>query len=216
VGPFTLEGHSVRLIPLSGGHVHELLTAATADRSTFAFTPVPGDEASMVEYVASACRKREAGEHIPFVTFSKVHRRIVGSTRFYDLTPWMWEGPFAGPGGRQRVDRPDVATIGYTWLEPAAQRSPVNTEAKVLMLDHAFDTWDVYAVRIQTDARNQRSRAAIERLGFTLDGVIRADKPGADGTVRDSATFSMLAEEWPVHRSRLATRLAWHTQEGFL
>jgi RimJ/RimL family protein N-acetyltransferase len=100
-----------------------------------------------------------------------------------------------------------VASIGYTWLEPSAQRSPVNTEAKLLMMTHAFEQWEARAVRIQTDARNLRSRRAIERLGCTLDGVIRADRPAADGGVRDTAVFSMLDREWPVHRQRLVDRL---------
>ena len=102
----------------------------------------------------------------------------------------------------------DRASIGHTWLDPAAQRSPVNTEAKLLLLAHAFDTWGVRAVRLQTDARNARSRAAIERIGCTLDGVLRADRPAADGSVRDSAVFSMLADEWPAARAALVARLA--------
>ena len=111
--------------------------------------------------------------------------RVVGSTRFYELEPWDWAG--ISPRGRGRCPRPacvDRAVIGHTWLDPAAQRTPVNTEAKLLMLDHAFGTWGVRAVRLQTDARNVRSRAAIERLGCTLDGVLRVDRPAADGAVR--------------------------------
>ena len=83
-----------------------------------------------------------------------------------------------------------MASIGYTWFRPSGQRTPINTEAKLLMMTHAFEQWQVRAVRLQTDARNARSRAAIERLGLFLDGVIRADRPGADGAVRDSAVFS--------------------------
>lgn len=98
--------------------------------------------------------------------------------------------------------------IGYTWLTPSAQRTRINTEGKLLMIGHAFDAWDVWAVRLQTDARNARSCAAIERLGFRLDGILRADRPGADGSVRDTAAYSMLADEWPLHRARLLERLA--------
>ena len=203
-----LEGRFVRLLPMEAAHVDALMEAAGGDRSTFGFTPVPSDRAAMTDYVERAVAHRQAGDQVPFVTFSAVHRRIVGTTRFYDLAPWEW--PPSGPGSAslQRDDRPDVATIGHTWLDPSAQRSPVNTESKLLMLGHAFEQWGVWAVRIQTDARNVRSRRAIERLGLTLDGIIRAHMPGIDGTVRDSAVFSMVADEWPEHRQRLVDRLA--------
>jgi N-acetyltransferase len=216
---FTLEGRYVRLIPLGPEHIDGLLEAAGGDRSTFAFTPVPWDRPSMAAYVERAMAKRDSGDHYPFATWSVDAGHIVGSTRFYDLAVWDWsttQHPRSGarpvddrPGrsGASPGDHRDVASIGYTWLHPSAQRTPVNSEAKLMMLDHAFDRWGTRAVRIQTDARNARSRAAIARLGFELDGILRADKPGADGTVRDSAVFSMLADEWPHHRNRLVTRL---------
>lgn len=204
----TLEGRFVRLLPMGMDHVDGLLDAATGDRSSFGYTPIPWDRASMTDYVQAAVDRRRTGEHLPFVTVSVALGRIVGSTRFYDLATWDWAPVGPGAATRQRHGRPDVASIGYTWLEPVAQRSPVNTEAKLLMMNHAFEQWQVWAVRIQTDARNQRSRAAIERLGLDLDGVLRADKPGADGTVRDSAVYSMLAGDWPAHRKRLEERMA--------
>jgi RimJ/RimL family protein N-acetyltransferase len=225
---FTLEGRHVHLIPLGPEHVDELLEAAGGGRSTFAFTPVPWDRPSMTGYVERAMAKRDSGDHYPFVTWSVDAGRIVGSTRFYDLAVWDWStsrypsagtpvpeaeaGAGAGRGGvgnpgTPSGDRRDAASIGYTWLHPSAQRTPVNSEAKLMMLDHAFGHWGTPAVRIQTDARNARSRAAIARLGFSLDGILRADKPAADGAVRDSAVFSMLADEWPEHRNRLLNRL---------
>ncbi len=204
----TLRGRFVHLMPMGTDHVDDLVAAATRDRSTFQLTPVPSSRASMATYVSRAIERRRSGVHVPFVTFSVALQRIVGSTRFYDLETWDWPAEPAGTAPLQRHDRPDVASIGYTWLDPEVQRSPVNTEAKLLMMDHTFDRWQVWAVRIQTDARNRRSRAAIERLGLSLDGVLRADKPGADGTVRDSAVYSLLADEWPTHRERLAARLA--------
>jgi RimJ/RimL family protein N-acetyltransferase len=216
---FTLEGRHVHLRPLGPEHIDGLLEAAGGDRSTFAFTPVPWDRASMTAYVERAMAKRESGDHYPFATWSVAAGRIVGSTRFYDLDVWDWSTTQYPPAGSdpgqvgagdsapRAGDRLDVASIGYTWLHPSAQRTPVNSEAKLMMLDHAFDRWGTLAVRIQTDARNARSRAAIARLGFALDGILRADKPGADGTVRDSAVFSLLADEWPAHRARLVDRL---------
>ena len=202
-----LEGRAVHLLPMETAHVDGLLEAATRDRSTFGYTPIPWDRASMRTYVDKALAKRESGEHEPFVTWSVEEGRIVGSTRFYDLETWDWSVQPARPDSLQRPGGPDVASIGYTWLDPVVQRTPVNTEAKLLMLTHAFEVWGVWRVRIQTDVRNERSRAAIARLGFAFDGALRADKPGADNTVRDSAVYSLLLDEWPAQRDRLTARL---------
>ncbi len=204
---FELVGDRVRLEPMRLEHVEGLLAAANEDRSTFRFTWVPSDTTAMTAYVEAGIARRDAGEQVPFVTWSRRDERIVGSTRFYDLTPWDWSFLPAGSETDRRGDRPDLACIGYTWLAPSVQRSAINTEAKVLMLSHAFDHWGVRAVRLLTDARNERSRAAIARLGCALDGVLRADRPAADGTVRDSAVFSMLASEWPAAKARLVARL---------
>jgi N-acetyltransferase len=210
--PFTLEGTHVRLEPLSTDHVDGLLAAATGDRSSFGFTVVPGDRAAVTRYIERALAHAAAGDQVPFATVSRALGRVVGSTRFYDIEKWdwAWGAPGVDPAPfDQSVERTfDRVGIGHTWLDPAVQRSPVNTEAKLLMLEHAFATWGVRAVRFQTDARNARSRAAIARLGCSLDGVLRTDRAGTDGTVRDSAVFSILAEEWPAARLRLVDRLA--------
>jgi len=205
--PFTLEGAHVRLEPLSLLHVDGLLGAATGDRSTFGFTMVPDDRASMTAYVEDALACSASGSQVPFATVSIALDAVVGSTRFYELDPWDWTALAPGARPVQPVGLVDRASIGHTWIGPDAQRTPVNTEAKLLMLGHAFDAWGVRAVRIQTDARNERSRVAIARLGCSLDGVLRADRPATDGTVRDSAMFSMLASEWPAARRRLVERL---------
>jgi N-acetyltransferase len=202
-----LEGRFVHLLPLSLDHAADLLDVALDDRDSFTLTPVPWDEASMVSYLERALAERDAGQHLPYATWSVEGRRIVGTTRFYDLTSWNWSSIAVGPEDGRPPRRYDLASIGYTWLHPSAQRTRINTEAKLLMMTLAFDQWNVVAMHMQTDARNARSRAAISRLGFTLDGVIRADKAGADGTVRDSAVFSMTAAEWPTHRARLTDRL---------
>jgi RimJ/RimL family protein N-acetyltransferase len=107
----------------------------------------------------------------------------------------------------QRHGIPDVLDIGFTWLAGSAQRSAVNTEAKLLMMAHAFEVWEVHRVALQTDVRNTRSRSAIERIGGRLDGIMRADRPGSDDTVRTSARYSIVASEWPVVKARLTTRL---------
>ena len=205
--PFTLEGAHVRLEPLGLDHVDGLLAAATGDRSSFGFTPVPDDRDAMRAFVELALDHAASGGQVPFATVSLVLGRVVGSTRFYELEPWDWEGISPGAVPVPRTGTLDRASIGHTWIDPAAQRTAVNTEAKLLMLEHAFGSWGVRAVRLQTDARNDRSRAAIARLGCTLDGILRVDRPAADGSVRDSAIFSITADEWPAARSRLVARL---------
>lgn len=207
VPPFSLAGRYVRLVPLEIGHLDALLEAATDDRSTFTLSTVPWDRPSMEDYVHAALDRRRRGEHYPFVTWSRELARVVGSTRFYDMTAWDWAGVFAGSERFGRPGAVDVTNIGYTWLHPSAQGTAVNTEAKVLMMAHAFECWQVRAVRLKTDARNARSRSAIVKLGCRLDGILRSERPGTDGTVRDSAFFSMLATEWPAHRRRLLQRL---------
>lgn len=195
-------------------HLDELVEAATSDRSTFAYTPVPADRAAMEAYVAKALDRRRTGVHLPFVTRRLDDGRVVGSTRFYDLETWDWSSSAPGPEDDRVRPGPDTAHIGYTWLVPGAQRTPVNTEAKLLMLGHAFEGWRSRVVRIQTDARNQRSRRAIERLGCRLDGILRADRPAVDGGVRDTAVYSMTADEWPVARNHLESRLSGSPIDG--
>jgi RimJ/RimL family protein N-acetyltransferase len=207
LAPVTLEGAHVRLEPLSHDHVDGLLDAATGDRSSFGFTVVPVDRASTEDYVTRALGYAAAGHQVPFATVSRALDRVVGSTRYYELEPWDWTSVTPGVRPVAPVGAVERAGIGHTWLDPAAQRTPVNTEAKLLMFDHAFDVWGARAVRLQTDSRNARSRDAIIRLGCTLDGVLRVDRPASDGTVRDSAIFSMLASEWPEARRRLVGRL---------
>ncbi|MGA2837860.1 MAG: GNAT family protein [Acidimicrobiales bacterium] len=205
--PFQLEGTHVRLEPLSFDHVEGLVAAATGNRDAFGYTVVPDDVTSMTAYVEKALGHVDRGDQVPFATVSLAHGRVVGCTRFYELDPWDWTALTPGSVPVAPSGLLDRASIGYTWLDPAVHRTPVNTEAKLLMLDHAFGTWGVRAVRLQTDARNERSRAAIARLGCSLDGVLRIDRPASDGSVRDSAVFSMLAEEWPPARLRLVERL---------
>ena len=206
--PIVLEGALVRLEPLGHEHVDDLLDAACADRTSFGYTWVPADRSAMTAYVATALVHAERGDQFPFATRSLALDRVVGSTRFYELARWDWSTGEPGDVPSPHDGPFDRVSIGHTWLASTAQRSPVNTEAKLLMLDHAFNRWGVGAVRLQTDARNQRSRAAIARIGCTLDGVLRSDRPAVDGTVRDSAIFSITADEWPVARLRLQERLA--------
>ena len=132
----------------------------------------PDGRTQTERYVSAAMAKVAAGEQVAFATVRKgggTADRVVGSTRFYEVATWQWpEG-----SAHQRVGVPDVGDIGYTWLAVSAQRSPVNTEAKLLMLGHAFEVWQVHRVGFQTDERNTRSSKAIERIGGRLDGLLR-------------------------------------------
>lgn len=201
----TLQGRFVRLEPLSPAHLSGLVAAATGPRDTFGLTSVPLNEAEMREYIEDAAARHAAGEALPFATIDRSggEPRVVGSTRFSNAERWSWPFGYA-------ADRPagiDAIEIGWTWLAPSAQRTVVNTEAKLLMLTHAFEVWRVRRVTLKTDARNTRSRAAIERIGGKLDGVLRAHMPAftwEPGEVRDSAIYSILSAEWPGVKERLS------------
>jgi RimJ/RimL family protein N-acetyltransferase len=211
IGPVTLEGAHVRLEPLSLSHVPALVVAATEDRSNYQWTYTPEGPEQMTAYVEDALTKVASGQHVAFATVRKGagpsggdSDQVVGCTRFCEIFVWQWP-----PGAtHQRHDVPDVVDIGFTWLSGPAQRTPVNTEAKLLMMTYAFETWKVHRVALQTDVRNARSRAAIERIGGQLDGIMRADRPGSDDTVRTSARFSIVASEWPEVKATLTARLA--------
>jgi N-acetyltransferase len=207
--PFTLEGTNVRLEPLTEAHIERLVAAAAEDRTNYQWTYTPEGHEEMTAYVLDALRMVEAGTHVAFATVRKGAAdgpdgdRVVGATRFCQMDFWQWP-----PGAsHQRHGVPDVVDIGFTWLSGSAQRSAVNTEAKLLMMGHAFEVWQVHRVGLQTDVRNVRSWAAIERIGGQLDGIMRADRPGSDDTVRTSARFSILAGEWPDVKDRLTARL---------
>jgi RimJ/RimL family protein N-acetyltransferase len=200
--PLTLTGRHVRLSPLQPEHAPALLAAADESRATYGFTIVPGDLAGMQVYVATALAEQERGESIPFVVRDGAGA-VVGSTRFMSIERWQWLGapPEPLPLG------PDAVEIGHTWYAERVQRTALNTEAKLLLCAHAFERWRVRRVRWKTDARNERSRAAILRLGARFDGVLRAHQPGADGVVRDTAFYSLLASEWPEAKRGLIQRL---------
>jgi N-acetyltransferase len=198
--PFTLSGEHVELVPLAPGQAGELAAAASGDRSTYAFTDVPDDVEKMGAYIAKLLGQRDRGEVVPFAHRRVGDGRLIGCTRFMELRHW-----------RGRTE-PDEVEIGGTWLAADAQRTPVNTEAKLLMLTHAFEVWRVWRVALCTDARNERSWKAIERLGARHEGVLRHHRPsyvtGESGRPRDSALFAITDTEWPEVRSRLTKRLA--------
>lgn len=189
--PVTLAGRRVRLEPLERTHVPGLL-AAGADPATWTWMHAPlTDEAAMRAWVDDALRARDAGAEVPFATVDAITGRILGSTRFMSIAP-----------AHRRLE------IGWTWLAPAAQGTGANTEAKQLMLEHAFERLGAMRVELKTDARNERSRAALAGIGARFEGVFRRHQLMADGRVRDSAWYAVTDEDWPAVRERLWARLA--------
>jgi RimJ/RimL family protein N-acetyltransferase len=202
--PIVLEGLHVRLEPLSLAHLAPLQAIAARHRDSYRLTSVPEDASRMTEYLEIAFSQVRARTALAFATLERATGRVVGSTRFWALEYWNWPPghPHSRPEGV-----PDAVEIGYSWLAPEAQRTAINTEAKLLMLTHAFEAWEVHRVTLRTDVRNARSRAAIERLGARLDGILRAASPASDGGIRDTASYSLLLAEWPEARARLRARL---------
>jgi N-acetyltransferase len=197
-----LVGDHVRLVPLRLEHVPALVAAINEDPTLFRFSTAPDTEAEMSAWVQDALAAREAARELPFATYSCAQERIVGSTRFYELE--RWRSPVENS---PRDQPPDACLIGYTWLAASAQRTACNAEAKLLMLSHAFEVWQVQRVAFRIDARNDRSRSSVERLGAKFEGVRRAERLGADGNVRDSAFYSILTAEWPAVKNGLISRL---------
>jgi N-acetyltransferase len=198
-----LQGRHVRLDPLEHRHVEGLVVAAAADPSLYRWSPVPQGKVEATAYVNTALAARDAGAAVPFAIVRADDDLVLGSTRFFDLERWAW--PPGHPSHGRNV--PDACEIGYTWLTRVAIRTAANTEAKLLMLTHAFEQWQVLRVCFHTDVRNQRSRAALERIGGQFEGILRAHRMAADYIARDSVRFSIIASEWPAVRQRLSLLL---------
>jgi N-acetyltransferase len=192
-----LIGKLVRLEPLRHRHVPGLVAAAEGGEELYRWSPVPQDEAQARQYVETALAGADSGEVVPFAVVRAEDEVVIGSTRFFDLEHWPWPDAQARPGG------PDTCEIGYTWLSQKAIRTGANTEMKRLMLTHAFETWQVRSVCLHTDARNQRSRDAMARIGARYEGTLRAHRLGTDLAPRDSARFAITAAEWPAVRQHL-------------
>ena len=190
IEPATLEGAHVRLEPLTLGHMGAL-TEIGLDPDlwqwTLARNLTPDD---MRRYVETALAEQRAGQSVPFATVERSSGRVVGSTRFAAIER-----------AHRRVE------IGWTWIAKPWQRTVVNTEAKFLMLRHAFEVWGCMRVELKTNARNERSRRAIVRIGATEEGTLRKHQLNADGTSRDSVYFSVIDDEWPAVKRRLEAML---------
>jgi RimJ/RimL family protein N-acetyltransferase len=189
----TLEGHGVRLEPLSPAH-HDALAAAAADGNLWElwYTAVPAPGKTQA-YIAEALEGQQAGHMLPWVVRELTSNAIIGSTRYHDVLA--------------DIDRVE---IGYTWYGKRWQRSHVNTACKLLLLAHGFDTLGCKVVGLRTDNFNFTSQRAIEALGAKKDGVIRHHRARRDGSVRDSVMYSILAAEWPDVKRHLELRLSRH------
>jgi RimJ/RimL family protein N-acetyltransferase len=198
----SLRGRYVRLEALGPQHIDGLVAAAT-NPELYRWSPVPQTRAAAERYIQTALAWKDAGTAVPFATIRQSDNTLIGSTRFWNIERWAW------PEGHLSFGRstPDACEIGYTWLAPSAVRTPANTEAKFLMLVHAFEVWNVLRVCFHTDSRNQRSRAALERIGGQFEGILRAHRMAADFTPRDSVRYSILAAEWPVIKQKLSQLL---------
>jgi N-acetyltransferase len=192
----TLVGKAVRLEPLQHQHVAGLVAAAANGGELYRWSAVPQDEARVRQYVETAIAARDGGTAVPFAVVRMDDDTVIGSTRFFDLDYWAW------PDGRDRGG-PDTCEIGYTWLSPRAIKTGANTEMKRLMLTHAFEAWQASSVCLHTDARNQRSRDAMARIGLRYEGILHAHRLGTDLRPRDSARFSVTAADWPAVRQHL-------------
>jgi N-acetyltransferase len=201
-GP-VLQGKHVRLERLDPRHTQGLVSAASIDPSLYRWSPVPQGEAEVARYIETALAWRDARTALPFAIVRTHDGVVIGSTRFFNLEYWAW------PDGHSRHgrDTPDACEIGYTWLARSAIRTAANTESKFLMLKYAFETWQVLRVCLHTDARNQRSRAAIERIGGRFEGILRAHRMAADFIPRDSARYSIVTSEWSNLKPRLMQML---------
>ncbi len=197
-GP-VLDGELVRLEPLEHRHAADLAEAAEEDRTSYKFTQVPG-AAEVAEYIDSHAARAAAGQLAPYAQVDRASGRAIGVTSY--CHPRLW------PSG----DGLCAIEVGYTWLAASAQGTGVNSEAKCLLFRHAFESWRVARVDLQTDARNSRSRAAIEAVGARFEGVLRnwaaSRVAGEENRLRDSAVFSITAAEWPDRRAALEQRIA--------
>jgi RimJ/RimL family protein N-acetyltransferase len=199
----TLTGATVRLEPLAMNHLDGLVAAAAVDPALYQWSAVPVGHDAVARYIEIARAWCEAGNAVPFATVRIADGVVLGSTRFFDIESWAW------PAGHERYGRqsPDVCEIGYTWLTRDAIRTAANTEAKLLMLTHAFEVWEVLRVCLHTDARNRQSQAAIERIGGKFEGVLRAHRLASDFTPRDSYRYAIVAADWPEAKQQLVGRL---------
>ena len=199
IADFILQGRYVRLEPLEFQHLDGLVAASAIDPSLYRWSPIPQGRIEAMKYIETALAWKNAGTAVPFAIIRQDDGVVIGSTRFWNIECWAW------PPGHVQHNRttPDACEVGYTWLTRSAIRTAANTESKLLMLTHAFEEWQVARVCFHTDVRNERSRAALVRIGGRFEGILRSHHMAADFIPRDSARFSIVALEWPSVKERL-------------
>ncbi|NHC38794.1 GNAT family N-acetyltransferase [Bacillus sp. MM2020_1] len=186
---FSLQGETVKLIPISMDHLEDLWEAAKPDEIwTYMATKVRSKK-EMEDMIIAALKARENGTEYTFTVVNN-ENRVIGSTRFLDILP-----------------RHSSAEIGSTWYHPDVWRTKVNTECKFLLLMYAFDVWKLTRIQLKTDSRNIRSQHAIARIGAIKEGVLRKDRIISDGYVRDTVFFSILCDEWKEVSTQLNIKL---------
>lgn len=190
IAPVTLEGRHVRLEPLTSGHAAGLAEIGL-DEDLWRWIPTSVRTAEeMSAYVQTALKEQADGSALPFALIEKTSGRVIGSTRY---------------GNIERVHH--RLEIGWTWVARAWQRTPINTEAKYLLLRHAFETLGCMRVELKTDSLNERSRAAIQRIGAREEGIFRNHMITSTGRVRHTVYYSIVDSEWPQVKSRLEAKL---------
>jgi RimJ/RimL family protein N-acetyltransferase len=197
--PITLTGRHVRLEPLTPGHAADLFAVLEADRSVWRWRtfPAPDTLDDMRRQIAGALEAQGDGAVVAFAQVELATGRAVGSTTYMSIS---------------RKDR--GLEIGNTWLGKPWQRTGINTEAKYLLLRHAFEVLGAVRVQLKTDGRNLQSQAAIERLGAVREGVLRKHMLLYDGVLRDTVLYSILDDEWPAVKAGLEAKLAAHAAAG--
>ena len=198
-----LSGRAVRLEPLGAQHTDGLVAASALDPSLYRWSAVPLGREAVQAYITTATDLRDAGKALAFATIREADGLVIGSTRFFDIEQWAW------PEGHKRYGRtdPDVCEIGYTWLAAPAIRTAANSEAKLLMLTHAFEAWGMLRVCFHTDSRNDRSAAALARIGARFEGILHSHRMATDFIARDSKRYSITAAEWSEVKNNLAAKL---------
>ena len=190
VVPVVLEGRHVRLEPLSQAH-HADLAAVGLDEELWRWIPTPvRTPQEMSGYIQTALEEQSRGVSLPFALIEKTSGRAIGSTRYGNIDR-----------AHHRVE------IGWTWVAPPWQRTGVNTEAKYLLLRHAFETLGCIRVELKTDSLNERSRNAILRIGAREEGTFRNHMITSTGRLRHTVYFSILDSEWPGVKSGLQSRM---------
>ena len=190
VEPVVLEGKHVRLEPMRVDHLPALCDVGL-ESSLWKWTGNVVESTADIEvYVRNAISERDRGTALPFVTIERASGKVVGSTRFGNIDVLNLK-----------------AEIGWTWISPQWQRSVINTEAKLLMLTHAFETWKCIRVELKTDANNKVSQKAIKRIGGVKEGILRNHMITETGRYRDSVYFSIIESEWESAKANLASKI---------